>query len=242
MKPEDIKLIALLDTETTGLDPKTDELIEIACVLYDVPSAQIVEAHSWLFAAESNRAENINEIPLSLLRSRGRRMDCDVDLRAAEDLSRMLLGSDVICAWNAAFDRPWVDRFLGSMDLLPNMPLTWVCAMRDMKWPKASSSKALTSVALTHGVAVTDAHRAMSDTLIMAKLFQRAAGQYGANIGELVCQSFRPKAEVKALVSFEMRELAKDAGFRWDEKRRGWFRVMFTDELASLPFTTEKVG
>ena len=44
MKPEDIKLIALLDTETTGLDPKKDELIEIACVLYDVPSAQIVEA------------------------------------------------------------------------------------------------------------------------------------------------------------------------------------------------------
>ena len=242
MKSEDIKLIALIDTETTGLDPEKDELIEIACVLYDVPSAQIVEAHSWLLTAESNGAEHINEIPLSLLRSRGRRMDCDVDLRAAEDLSRMLLGSDVICAWNAAFDRPWVDRFLGSMDLLPNTPLTWVCAMRDVEWPKPSSSKALTAVALAHGVAVTDAHRAMSDTLTMAKLFQRATAQYGANVGEMVCRSFRPKCEIKALVSFDARELAKAAGFRWDEKRRGWFRVMFTDQLPSLPFTTETVG
>ena len=63
-----IEHIVITDTETTGLDPATSQVIEVACVVYSVKHYAVVESYSSLIYAESNEAERINRISPSLLR------------------------------------------------------------------------------------------------------------------------------------------------------------------------------
>jgi DNA polymerase-3 subunit epsilon len=236
-----MKLIALIDTETTGLDPRTDDLIEVAVAHYDLDFGQIVELHSYLLYAESNAAEAINGIPAELLRHRGRHFDCDRDLFIAQDIASSLTRADAVVAWNVAFDRPWIENFLRGFDVIGGEKLPWVCAMDDIEWPKASTSKGLVATALAHGVGVTDAHRATADVLTMARLFSRAR-ELGADLSDMVERGARPKAEFRAVVTYEQREAAKRAGFRWDGERKGWFRKLVVGEPPTLPFAVERAS
>lgn len=239
LAPERVKLLAFVDTETTGLDPKKHDLLEVACALYDVKRACMVEARSWLIHAEDNPMEKVNGLSSDLLSERGRKMKSDEDVRAIEDLARMLLRVDAVVAWNAAFDQPWVEMYLDRLNLLPPMFFArpqWVCAMNNMEWPRFSSSRALSSVALAHGVAITDAHRALADVLTMVKLFARAT-ELGANVPEMVSRAALPRVEYRAMVDYSGKELARGAGFRWDEGRRGWFKSYPAGfEPKELPF------
>ena len=244
--PSKVDILAMVDTETTGLDPQKHDLLEIACALYDVKRATMIEARSWLIHSTDNPMEKVNGLPSALLQERGRKMLSPEDLVAMEDLAKMLLRSSAVVAWNAAFDQPWIEAYLDRLTLLPTMFFArpkWVCAMNDMEWPKFSSSRALSSVALAHGVPITDAHRALSDVLTMTKLFSRAA-ELGADVGEMVAFAALPRAEYRAAVDYSGRELARGAGFRWDETRRGWFRkfpVGLEPKEGDLPFSLQSV-
>jgi DNA polymerase-3 subunit epsilon len=246
IRPENVRVLAMVDTETTGLDSQKHDLLEVACALYDVKRGCMIEARSWLLHAEDNPMEKVNGLPAELLSERGRKMTTDEDLRAMEDLARLLLRADAVVAWNAAFDQPWIETYLDRLQLLPPMFFArprWVCAMNDMEWPRYSSSRALSSVALAHGVPITDAHRALADVLTMVKLFSRAA-ELGANVAEMVAKAALPRVEYRAMVDYSGKELARGAGFRWDEGRRGWFRKYpagFEPKEGEVPFQLSQV-
>lgn len=224
-------LIALIDTETSGLDAAKDALLEVAVITFDTDHNQLVEARSWFIQAEKNPVQAINGISEALLHERGR-FGSERN-RAALELATMLAGVQSICAWNAAFDRPWVEAFIKHYDADVRAP--WVCAMDDMTWPKASSSRSLMATALAHGVGVLDAHRALADVLTMVRLFQRAA-EMGSDTALMVKRGLRPKSEYAAVVTYEQREVAKKNGFRWDGDRKLWVRSLFGEDVGSMPF------
>ena len=63
------KTIAILDTETTDVDPSKDTCFEVACVLWSVEHRAVIEARSWLLEnakLEANPAIAINGIALAL--------------------------------------------------------------------------------------------------------------------------------------------------------------------------------
>jgi DNA polymerase-3 subunit epsilon len=64
-------------------------------------------------------------------------------------------------------------------------------------------------------------HRALNDCLLIAALFDRAD-----DLQSLFEFAMRPKAMFVALVSYDDRDLAKKAGFRWNEPgyERMWVR------------------
>ncbi len=67
------RLIALYDTETTGLDPAVDTVIEAAVVLYDLENACPITSFSSLIHGDSNAAEATNRIsPKALAGGMGR--------------------------------------------------------------------------------------------------------------------------------------------------------------------------
>ena len=57
-----IEKILILDTETTGLDEKKDEVIEIGCILFDVSFKCVLSQVSFLFPVHKNEAEDVNRI------------------------------------------------------------------------------------------------------------------------------------------------------------------------------------
>ena len=58
-----LESVLILDTETTGLDENSDEVIEIGCILFNVPSKTVLAQLSFLLPVEFNAAEFINRIP-----------------------------------------------------------------------------------------------------------------------------------------------------------------------------------
>jgi DNA polymerase-3 subunit epsilon len=60
-----------------------------------------------------------------------------------------------------------------------------------------------------------------------------------------IARSNSPMIEIKAVVSYENRELAKRAGFGWDSQRRIWVKKIRECDrekfLQSLDFVVEKI-
>ena len=227
-----MKRVASIDTETTGVSPETDRVIEVAACLYDLEIGCPLESYASLIRSPDNAGEKHNRIPAAAL----------VEANHAIEVWRRVVvlarSADVIAAHNAEFDRSFV-RAAGITSLADRV---WVDTMDDFVW-EATASKKLVEIALAHGVGVSSAHRALTDVDVMARLFTRMR-ERGADLPALFRRAARPKSLFYALVSYERRQTAKDHNFRWDEAKHGknWFRYMPEEDVAALPFPVRRVA
>jgi len=223
------KLLLILDTETTGLEPETDQCIEVGSILFHVESRSILAQNSFLIPSPSNSAEAINKIPAEISRLP---QPWKEGLRYFES---MVDSADAVLAHNAAFDRKWFG--IGPLPII-NKP--WICSMDDISWPKDLQLKPRPSVrdlALALEVPVWTAHRALTDCIYLAEVLRRCS-----DLELLLEQGLEPKRLVRALVSYDERNLAKQAGFRWNDAVQGaWTRRLSDREINFLPFEVSDV-
>ena len=221
-----MKPLAILDLETTSLDPATGEIIEAAVCLFDVDLGRIITARSWLVdTGNANPAEAINGIPGRLLLHGDSR---DFVIR---ELASVGYGAHAFVAHNAAFDRSWLTEIDGSAP--------WVCSMSDIEWPRQGTGKSLTSLALSHGVGVVAAHRALDDVLTLARVFERVA-EMGHSLPNMIAKAMLPRVVVQAIVSYDEREKAKAAGFSWDGATKRWTKRVLAG--TAFDFETREVA
>lgn len=218
--------IAVVDSETTGLEPATCHCIEIAVTILDLPSAEVVASYQSLLFAPKNEAEHINRISPKLLHSAP--MPTDV----WPDVLKIVKMADVIAAHRADFDRGFV-----SPEVRDAKP--WVCTKFHIDWPKGNSGDHLVHLALANGVPVYTAHRAAADVDTLVRMFQKVRAD-GVDLVELVTKAMRPRERRVALVSYDNREQARKAGFAWDGARKEWWRDIPLDDVAALPFKTRR--
>ena len=219
-----MKTVAILDTETSGLDPKTGELLEVAVALWSLDLG-LIRAGSIPVRAEANPAMAVNGIPLALVHNWGWTQEA-----AQAWLTTMTAGADVLVAHNADFDRQW----------LPDLKRPWVCTCNDVTWPEPVQSRSLAAIALAHGVGVVDAHRALTDVMTIVRLFGAIQAR-GYSVRALLEQGLRPKATFRALVTYDDREKAKQAGFRWEGATKSWLRTMAIEDAEKLPFRVQQM-
>lgn len=211
-----MKLVLILDTETTGIDPHTDRAIEVAAVQYSLEHSCVVSSFSALIEGVDNAAEAINHIPAKVL---------PYGLPAGKVWTRvaeMASPCDAILAHNAAFDR----RFVPS-DMDADKP--WICTLNGITWPVQGDGRNLVAIALAHGLGVVDPHRALADCLLIARLLTRCR-ELGTDLDAMLQRGLRPQATFQALVSFDHKELAKAKGFQWDASARKWIREMAIED------------
>lgn len=221
-----MKLVAILDTETGGIDPKIHGCIEVAVVTYSIEHRCAVECYSALIRGEANEAEAINHIPAGAL-TWGEPAE-----RVWHSVVAMTDSCEAILAHNADFDRSFTPA-----DALTAIP--WIDTMT-LDWPKQSKPGAsLISLALDHGLGVVDPHRALSDCLLLARLLTRVAETH--NLVELLARGLRPTATFQALVSFDEKDLAKAAGFHWEAGSKRWLRKMACADVQDLGFRVKPV-
>ena len=216
--------LLIIDTETTGLDPSTDQCLEIGAILFDIPSRQVLSQMSCLMPAESNAAEAINQISAEVTQ---------LNQPWQEGLAffqSQLEAADLLVAHNAAFDKQWFGK-----GHLPATDLPWLCSMEEMPWPKDKQLRPRPSVrdlALAYEIPVWAAHRALTDCIYLAEVFRRCAP-----LEEIIERGLEPRMLMRAQVSYEQRHLAREAGFRWNDPVPGaWTRRLSAREAKVLNF------
>ena len=229
--PESVvpRTLLILDTETTGLEPENHCCVEVGAILFDVQSRAVLAQQSFLLPAATNAAEPINRIPAVVTRLP---QPWKQALLWFQDL---LDAADVLVAHNAAFDRQWFGR-----GELPAVTQPWLCSMEDMRWPadrQLRSRPSVRDLALAYGVPVWAAHRALTECIYLAEVFARCD-----DLEQLLLQGLEPRTLVRAKVSYDDRQLARDAGFRWNDPIKGaWARRMSEREIQELSFPVAPV-
>jgi len=222
-----IETCLIVDTETTGLDNKVDRLIELGLILYSVRHQTVLQEFSTLIPSdEGNPAEKVNRIPEAALLDWMERPHL-VDI-AWHQIAAMGDEAEAFVAFNSEFDRGFFTR--------SDKP--WLCAMSDFKWSRASrEGSSLVALCLDYGIGVSVAHRAMTDCLLIAELFNRSYDLQG-----MFRIASRPKALFQAVVSFDRKDDAKAAGFKWDPVARIWTRMMAIEDAELLPFRVQQMS
>lgn len=163
-----LRRITVLDTETTGLDWRRHQIIEIAVarVLVDAAGriASIERTGSSVIDPGHPLSPEISELTgLSDAMVSGKAIN-------GEQLAAFLAASEAVVAFNAAFDRSFVDA------LLPDLPpMKWGCAMTDVPWRKMGFEPGPQGYLLMQsGKFAPRAHRAMDDVLALVELLDHA--------------------------------------------------------------------
>lgn len=216
-----MKYVLGFDFETTGLDPKVDRVIEVGAVLWDWERRQPMAIVSRLCWHEDNGLEP--EIPpfISKLTGITGRDLKDFSISTERAISEMFLNcpSDaIVMAHNAPFDLGFLqaecDR-IPAKNKFASMPV--IDSRTDLPLDNdLHKSKALVHLAATHGFVNPFAHRAIFDVLTMLKV----ASNYP--LAQIIERSKSPTVEVTAHVSFEQKDLAKQAGFQWNPSDKSW--------------------
>lgn len=175
-RPGPLRAAVVVDVETTGLDPRRDEVIELAVVLFRFgPSGTVVKESveeyvglrepSFPIPPEATRVHGLTDADVA-----GRRLD-------EERVRGLAVRADYVIAHNARFDRPFVeglfpDAFRGK---------TWLCTCHDVNWKAwGAPSKSLPSLTRHFRIPHT-AHRALGDArATLALLGQR--GPHGTTV------------------------------------------------------------
>jgi len=157
-------LVAIVDTETTGLGP-SDQPISIGLLLLEVipPKGDLVR--------EVTRYYGLREptVPINpgAARVHGLTMDQLRGKQFETGIIREILGAaDVLVAHYAEFDA----RMLRAVGLADRRP--WLCSVRQLAWP--TSNQKLDTICEQFGIARPSPHNALDDCLALsAALFQR---------------------------------------------------------------------
>ena len=219
----EIRFMAIVDTETSGVDPTVDKVVEVAATLFDVKLGQPIASYASLIRGDTNAASAVNGIPVEMLPTAP---EADVVWRCVRWL---IEPAQVIVAHQADFDRQFC----------PPFEKPWVCSIADIKWPGERGSRSLASLALSLGVGVASAHRAMADVDTLTRVFSRVH-ELKHDIQAMLKHALRPKMRCVSLAPFEQKDLVKSHGFVWDPKAKHWWRDVPIDDIDALPFKVRR--
>jgi len=210
--------VLILDTETTGLreDPNATT-IEIAYALFDTTLMQVVNVLSYVMVHDENPKEHVNGISPQLLLAESGAVTPKTGFRTLrKNIDRWGVGA--ILAHNVAFDKFFIEKGFDQYELGP-LDVTWVCTVRDIVYPSQTSSRKLSHLMVDHGLPVLGYHRAVSDVLMLCHLLQKVD-----NLSDQIRDAMQPLWTVEAIVGFDNKDLAKEAGFMWHPDTKRWLK------------------
>lgn len=214
-----------LDTETTGLDPARDEIIELGLVPFDFSSDGRIFAVHESFCRFRDPGRPI-PAAVTALTGIGDEMVAGHSIDPAE-VAAFLGEAVLVVAHNAAFDRRFAERFCDAF-----ARLAWACSWTEIPWAEEgfTNGARLGHLAAAYGF-FHDRHRAVHDCHAGLELLSRALPRSGRLGLQVLLESARaPRWRVRAVgAPFELREILKSRGYRWDPGEDGRIRAWFID-------------
>ncbi|WP_279483303.1 3'-5' exonuclease [Aureimonas sp. SK2] len=217
-----LRVAIVLDTETTGLDPEVDEIVELAMIAatYDEHGLHdVVGRFTGLHEPSKSLTPQITSLTgLTLEDLRGHQIDPDA-------VAAFIKRTDVVIAHNAEFDREFCRRRFASLSAK-----TWLCSYRDIDWRSFGAENSRLSGILGHVGLFHTAHRAMADCDALVEIL--AADRWSAAerspFASLLASLGTAKVEIIAGgPTYAWRDQLKGRGYRWSPGTattpKGWF-------------------
>jgi DNA polymerase III subunit epsilon len=212
------KVGLVLDTETTGLDPSRDEIIELGLCAFEYDLAGRVYR---VVQAESFFEQPANPIPAEIVRLTGINDEMVAGQKFPDGhIDELISKTDLIIAHNASFDRPFCENRFAWASSKP-----WACSLGEIDWRDelGAPSAALQCLAWQFGF-FFEGHRAVADCrALLHILAMDVDGQ--TILSRLLLQARQPSFRIYAVNSpFETKDTLKVRGYRWDASISTWYR------------------
>lgn len=212
-----------IDLETTGLDARADEVIEIGLLPFVFTDAgdivDVLPAFDRLRQPTKPIPPKISDLTgITNEMVAGRTIDPD-------EIAAIVAPAELIIAHNARFDRPFAERLHPIFAKKP-----WGCSMTQALWTEHGFEGLrldylLMSVGLFH-----DNHRAPGDCHAGVELLARPLGGTGRTaLAHVLEAGERTTVRVWAVgAPYDKKELLRSRGYRWNAgdagRPRAWFR------------------
>jgi DNA polymerase III subunit epsilon len=219
------KLAIFLDLETTGLDPESDEIIELAMVPFRYSNdGRIFDVHE---AFDELREPSSGTIPEEITRITG---ITDEMVRGktinAERVAEIAAPAALIIAHNANFDRKFAEK---AFDVFSTK--AWACSMTQIPWKQELfEGMKLEYLAMKSGF-FYDAHRAATDCHAGIELLSKPLPQSGTlALQTLLDEARKPTCRVWAEnAPFDFKDMLKARGYRWNDGNDGRPKSWYCD-------------
>lgn len=220
------KIAVVVDTETTGLDPMEDRMIEIAAqrLLFSV-DGQVLEVErvrAWI-------EDPGRPVPERIAKLTGL-TDGDVIGKQFDDVAirDLLATADLVIAHNAAFDRPFIDRRFPDLRYR-----AWACSLAQLDWLALGfDGRALGHLVLQSG-RFFEGHRAGHDVTALTSLLATTTADGRTILSHLLERCMRDSFRIDAVgAPFEAKDMLRARGYRWNPSLRFWWREIDTEEAA----------
>ncbi len=231
----------ILDLETTGLDAKVDEIIEIGMVpfTYDV-GGQIVSVG----APFSRLRQPSKPIPPEITMVTGiTNAMVEGDVIDPTEIETFIANAALIIAHNAGFDRRFAERFCPAF-----ANKAWACSYTQIDWKAAGhESGKLAFLAAACGF-FYDGHRAHHDCLATLEILASPLlGTDGSGFQALLASARKTTVRIWAENSpFDLKDALKARGYRWNSDpgpspKAWWIDVDEADKDGELSFLQSEI-
>jgi len=231
----------VVDVETTGLDAKRDEIIELAMTPFTYSLDGIIYGVGESF---QRLRQPSRPIPLEITAITG----IDDEMVAGHvidpaEVAAFAAPAAVVIAHNAAFDRRFLEKFCAVFTTKP-----WACSMTQVDWAAEGYEGTKLAYLMQTAGLFYDRHRALHDCLATIELLAAELPKSGGSaLSRLLEVARTPTWRIWAENSpYELKDVLKARGYRWNgdpgPAPRAWYiDVRDADREAELAFLRTEI-
>jgi DNA polymerase III subunit epsilon len=219
---QDTKTGILIDIETTGLDARKDEVIELGMVKFDyLADGQVVGVRDVF----SSFAEPTMPIPPEVTALTGITDEMVAGQRIDEAaVSAFVDSSVIVIAHNAGFDRKFAERYWPIFERK-----AWGCSATEVEWRKHGFEGSRLGYLLNGAGFFHQAHRAVDDCHALLEILALVLPMTATSaLAVLLAQARKKTMRIWAEQSpFDLKDALRRRGYRWsdgsDGRPRSWY-------------------
>lgn len=206
----------ILDTETTGLNARKHEIIEIGVVAFTFDDKGRIGDVTGIYGG---LRQPCDPVPAEITKLTG--ITDDMVTGQAIDLAELealIEPADLMIAHNAGFDRPFCEIFSAIFS-----DKAWACSHSEIDWAARGYEGTKLGYLLGQAGYFHDGHRAVDDCFALLEvLAQEVEGSASTAFAELYEASQKSRVRIFAENSpFEMKDHLKTRGYRWSDGTDG---------------------
>ena len=216
----------VVDTETTGINPDKDAIIELGMVLFEfdpetgcayrvLDTFDQLEDPGFPVPPASTAVHGISDEMVA-----GQRIN-------DEEVAAFLDGVSLVIAHNSKFDRVFLEKRLPVFETRP-----WGCSFAQVDWSgEGIGSAKLDYISYKYGF-FYEAHRAEGDCFALLEILQQPLPKSGELVLKSILNSLGQKSyQVFATGSpFETKDILKARSYRWDGDKKCWHTTVVGDD------------